>query len=266
MKATNYKSNSKKIKISLLLAGFLVQTTAFASELSIADKLGGSLLRVETSDSKNHDIQVLFKQSSARVLENETITLSSSVDSSSDIKVNITQDDLLKGLVISGVNSGKYTVSLSSSAVEIKEIKMLNSEQVAKSQSEDSEISSATYALGAAALGGAALAVSAGSNDDIFGGSSRNSARSGSGNNSGSGSSNSSSSGQSSQVGSLAIPDSNYPTATPIFVATPSTIVTNPAPPARDTTGGGIPTPTPTPAPNPTIAPPPAVTDPMTPS
>lgn len=265
MKATNYKSNSKKIKISLLLAGFLMQTTAFASELSIADKLGGSLLRVETSDSKNHDIQVLFKQSSARAVENETITLSS-VDSSSDIKVNITQDDLLKGLVISGVNSGKYTVSLSSSAVEIKEIKMLDSEHVAKSQSEDSEISSATYALGAAALGGAALAVSAGSNDDIFGGSSRNSARSGSGNSSGSGSSNTSSGGQSSQVGSLAIPDSNYPTATPIFVATPSTIVTNPAPPARDTTGGGIPTPTPTPAPNPTIAPPPAVTDPMTPS
>lgn len=268
MKAT-FKRNSTKIKVSLLSTLMLAHGVAIASELSISDKGGSSFLRVEASNAKEHDIQVLFKNSTSKIPAGMTLSLRSSVDSSLDKTINISDAQLSQGVVIPDVDSGKYTLTLSSEEIQIKEVKIVDADAIASAKSESSSIGATTYAVGAAALGGAALAVSSGGGDDIFGGGSNgNSARTGSGNNSGSNTTSGTGSGNSENpsVGALVVTDPNYPTATPAFFPRPSATVVASPPPARDTTGGGVPTPTPTPAPNPPVAPPPANTDPMTPS
>lgn len=256
---------SKLVALSMIT---LTSTAVLAAELSVVDNSGSPLLKIDAPEGSTFDLLVSFKDSSKA--QGKNLIFSSDKGNSKNLVV--TESDATKGLVISGVALGQYSISSSSNEVEIRRVDVVGDANKSAANKEDSNLAPVAYTAGAAAIAGTAAVVGSNGNGlDIFGGSSNSSsARSGSGTSGsvrggGSGSNN----GGTVTVNNIIL-DPNYPSS-PIAIASPVSTISfaSPAPTfaANPNTGGGSSNNGVTlPTPNPTVAPAPPVTDPMTPS
>jgi hypothetical protein len=251
--------NRAKLTLAIIL---IVSSSVQASELLVNDNLGVPYLRVDAAEGSVFDLNVVFTDST---IANEA-ELSLTSQNGEIKKVTVNPSDVTKGVLINNVILGEYVVNTNSSDLKIKRVNVSDSQTANVVKPGEETIGTTAYVVGAAAVVGGVVAVSAGRDGlDVFGGSnsSGNSTRSGSGTSGGSGT-----------AVSVAEPragvsvqnfDPNFPTNNPGFDRAPDGNVTNnPAPPAVNPVGGGGAAATPTP--NPTVIPAPPFTNPMTPS